>query len=425
MTTSSLVGGRDRRSLVSSGLLALGLSVALAVGAEGQRRNQRPAPKDTMPSLEVYGFGQADVGYDFKRTDPNWFDVNRPSKLPAFDDQFGANGNTFIGARQSRFGVKGWLPTSNGDVFAMFEFDMFGVGPDAGQTTIRLRHAYGQWKQIGAGQTNSQFMDVDVFPNILDYWGPNGMLFFRNAQVYWRPLDDDKRQLTFALERPGATGDQGRFADRIELSEIIPHFPAPDVTGGFKYGGKWGYAKLGGAFRYIGWKDVLPDTFDFSDHVIGWGASLSSNLYFREKKDIARLQLIYGHGIENYFNDAPVDVGAEHDFDDPREPLKGKALPIFGAVAYLDHTWNSELTSAIGWSMVNITNSDAQAEDAFHNGQYASANVLWTPVKNVMMGGEFQWGRRANFADDWRFNDYRLHFAFKYSFSQHFGVKRD
>ena len=35
---------------------------------------------------------------------------------------------------------------------------MFGVGPDAGQTTIRLRHAYGQWRQIGAGQTNSQFM---------------------------------------------------------------------------------------------------------------------------------------------------------------------------------------------------------------------------------------------------------------------------
>ena len=28
-------------------------------------------------------------------------------------------------------------------------------------------------------------MDVDVFPNILDYWGPNGMLFFRNTQVFY------------------------------------------------------------------------------------------------------------------------------------------------------------------------------------------------------------------------------------------------
>ena len=58
------------------------------------------------------------------------------------------------------------MPTADGPVKAQFEFDMFGVGADAGQTTIRLRHAWGQWKQFGAGQTNSQFMDVDVFPNV-------------------------------------------------------------------------------------------------------------------------------------------------------------------------------------------------------------------------------------------------------------------
>ena len=43
---------------------------------------------------------------------------------------------------------------------------MFGTGKDAGLTTIRLRHAWGQWKHIGGGQTNSAFMDVDIFPNI-------------------------------------------------------------------------------------------------------------------------------------------------------------------------------------------------------------------------------------------------------------------
>ena len=30
---------------------------------------------------------------------------------------------------------------------------MFGVGADAGQTTIRLRHAYGELGKFGAGQT--------------------------------------------------------------------------------------------------------------------------------------------------------------------------------------------------------------------------------------------------------------------------------
>lgn len=331
-----------------------------------------------MPRLDIYGFGQADMIADFRRTDPNWFDVNRPSKLPAGPLDFNANGNFYASVRQSRFGVKGTLPTSNGDVFAQFEFDMFGVGPDAGQTTIRLRHAYGQWKQFGAGQTNSQFMDVDVFPNILDYWGPNGMLFFRNVQVFWRPIDTndkdgDVRQLTLALERPGASADGGQFADRVQIQNVRPRFPLPDLTGGFKYGGKWGYAKLMGIVRTMHWEQIPTDTFDLSGHATGWGSSLSSNIFFKD--NVLRLQATYGHGIENYFNDAPIDVGPEFNAS-LRTPLEGKALPIFGAVVYLDHTWSSTLTSAIGWSMVNITNSDAQTADAYHNGQYASTNLL-------------------------------------------------
>jgi hypothetical protein len=71
--------------------------------------------------------------------------------------------------------------------------------------------------------------------------------------------------------------------------------------------------------------------------------------------------------------------------------------------------------------MVNIDNSNAQAVTAFHNGQYASTNLLWVPVTNVMMGAEFQYGRRVNVADGFSFNDYRLQITFKYSFSQQFG----
>ena len=44
------------------------------------------------------------------------------------------------GVRQTRFGVK-TARRRRGDLTAKFEFDMFGTGVDAGQTTIRLRHA--------------------------------------------------------------------------------------------------------------------------------------------------------------------------------------------------------------------------------------------------------------------------------------------
>ena len=378
------------------------------------------APIDTTPRLTISGFGQADFIVDFKRNDPLWFDVNRPTKLPSGPDQFGANGNTYVSARQSRFSAKATLPTRRGEMMVHFDFDMFGVGPDAGQTTIRLRYAYGKWHHFGGGQLESAFMDLDVFPNILEYWGPNGMLFFRNAQIFWEPIDSGKANLRIALERPGASADVGNFADRIELQNVKPHFPLPDLSAGYKYGGKWGYVRLSAILRDIRWVQRPVDTLDLSGHVTGWGTSLSSNIKF-PGQDVLRLQVTYGAGIQNYFNDAPVDVGAKFNLSNRRTPLTGEALPIFGGSAYLDHYWNPRVTSAIGMSVVNIKNSDAQAANAYHNGEYASTNLLWTPVTNVLMGAEFQYGRRVNVADGWSFNGYRVQVSFKYSFSQQFG----
>jgi len=54
-------------------------------------------------------------------------------------------------------------------------------------------------------------------------------------------------------------------------------------------------------------------------------------------------------------------------------------------------------------------------------GQYGSANILAMPVKNVMMGGEFQWARRENFSDGFSVNDLRVQFSFKYNFSYKLG----
>ena len=381
--------------------------------AQGQAGQGPPAPK---PGLEIYGFGQADAIVDFDQNNPDWYDVLRPSRLPAFHHEFGRDGHFYLSPRQSRFGAKGELETDHGPVKGVFEFDMFGVGAFAGETTIRLRHAWGQWRQVGGGLTNSQFMDVDVFPNILDYWGPNGMLFFRNTQVFWEPYVNGDSNIRVAIENPGASGDAGRLANRVELSNVVGRFPAPDFTGHYRMGRGWGYVQVGGALRYLAWDDRLEDQFDLSGHVWGWGISLSSNVK-PTSNDVLRLQVIYGKGVENYFNDAPIDVGAERNPGDPRTPVTGEALQDVGISAYLDHNWNSRWSSAIGYASVNIENSDLQLPAAFHEGEYASANLLWAPVTNVMMGGELQWLHRENFSDGFESTDRRLQFSFKYSFS--------
>lgn len=372
--------------------------------------------KNGETTMQIYGHAMLDSGYQFKSNNPNWFDVVRPTQLPSFGGQYAPNGKVFFGVRQSRFGVKTSTPTKYGELKTQFEFELFGTGVDAGQTTFRLRHAYGELGQFGAGQTWSPFMDIDVFPNSLEYWGPNGMVFFRNVQFRWMPFKG-KNSVTLAIERPGASGDQGQFSDRIELSGIKPKFDMPDFSGNVRFTRDWGHLQIAGMLRKIKWVDTFVDAVDLSDSVMGGGVNVSSNLNFT-KNNVGRFSLVYGTGIENYMNDAPVDVGIEINPAGSTRPIKGVALPVLGVVAFLDHNWNKKFSTSLGYSMVNIENSNGQAGDAYHRGHYALTNLLYSPVPNVMIGGELQYGRRENFYDGFASEDFRVQFSFKYNFSK-------
>jgi len=258
-----------------------------------------------------------------------------------------------------------------------------------------------------------------VFPNSAEYWGPTGMVFFRNVQVRWTPLRGDS-SLTLALERPGASGDAGIYADRIELQNITPRFPMLDISGAYKLTRPWGYARAAGILRRIEWDDNLADRFDLSGSATGWGVNLSSNLKMG-KGDTIRLQFVFGEGIENYMNDAPVDIGIVNDLSNPVTPIRGEPLPIVGIVAFLDHTWSEKFSSSFGYSSTDIDNTEAQAPNAYKFGQYALGNLWYYPVPNVAMVGELQWGRRENFSDGFSSNGFKVQFSFKYSFSYKLG----
>src|SRR6185312_5760007 len=132
--------------------------------------------------FEVYGFAQGDYIQDFRRVNPDWQDTLRPSKIATPEGIYGANGQASLSPKQSRLGVQGTVPVDGG-IYFMSEFDWFGVESTPGKITPRLRHAFGEWGPWLGGITNSLFMDVDVFPNIIDYWGPCGMAFLRTTQL--------------------------------------------------------------------------------------------------------------------------------------------------------------------------------------------------------------------------------------------------
>ncbi len=383
--------------------------------------DQIQAQEDTsmVRSLRVYGFAMVDMGYNFNQIDPRWFDALRINRLPKYKDQFAPDGTFFFGVRQTRFGVAGYTPTKIGDLKVVYEFDMFGTGSDEGQTTMRLRYAYGELGKFLAGQATSPFMDDDAWPNTIEYWGPSGMVFYRNVQIRYAPIKTADKELFIALERPGSGADKGTISTP-ELDSVKGRNSAPDVSAHFKKRGKWGSVQLAGMYRPLKWKDIRVNKggTDLSGSVTGWGLNLSA-VFNLGTSTVFRGSYVYGEGIENYMQDAPNDVGTVLT-GNPSKPIDGEALPVTGIVAWLDHNWNPKVWTSLGYSTVSIDNTEtAKGTTSYKKGQYALLTIGTTPFTNTMAAIEFQWGQREG-EDGFQADCAKIQMSFKYNFSTTF-----
>jgi hypothetical protein len=399
--------------VVASSALALTVAVLATGGSPAARAEER--------NFEIYGFAMADWIQDTKRVDPQWQDAFRPSKIAAPEGEFGTNGQSDISVKQTRFGVKGMLPTGDHTppVNFKFEFDMFGVGQDAGQTTIRLRYAYGEWGQLLAGQTTSLFMDLDVFPNVIDYWGPCGMVFFRNPQVRWTAYRTASDSLAFAIEKPSNDVDTGniRLVQGFEDAVVQPDQTVPDFTAQFRHDDNWGHYQIAGILRRVGFQyQVTPAEPFQKGHQTGWGINLSTVINTFDK-DKVLLGLVHGAGIASYMNDGGMDIAPTTPAEGPptAEAIGSEAVPLTGVTAYYDHYWNSTWSSSIGYSFTQVANTNLQSDTAFHKGQYASINLLMYPASRVMVGVELMYGKLTN-NNGTTGDDVRFQFSAKYDF---------
>jgi len=379
-----------------------------------------PASAADDKSFEIYGFAMLDVIGDSKRVDPNWMDAFRPSKIATPEGQFGTNGQSSISVKQSRFGVKGTMPTgdSTPPISFKFEFDMFGTGVDAGQTTIRLRHFYGEWGQLLAGQTTSLFMDIDIFPNTIDYWGPPGMVFYRLPQVRWTGYRTANDSFAVALERPGNDIDAGNIREIPEYEGAVVNGDQkwPDLTGQYRHDDVWGHFQIAGILRQVGYEYSLAGEPLQKSSQTGWGIDLTAGIK-TIGKDQLLLGVVHGDGIASYMNDGGMDVAptALPTISGFTPQIAGEAVPLTGVTAYYDHYWNSMWSSSIGYSFTQVDNTNFQSAGAFHKGEYASGNLLYYPADKLMLGVELLWGKRHN-NDGTTGDDVRVQFSAKYNF---------
>lgn len=112
---------------------------------------------------------------------------------------------------------------------------------------------------------------------------------------------------------------------------------------------------------------------------LGWGLDVSTNLRTIDR-DRVILSVVYGEGIASYMNDGGVDLAPDGTPTDP-----------------------DAVCRCLGWSptttITGATRSAARSATAapkFKKGQYASANVIYYPGKNMLVGAELLWGRRED-----------------------------
>jgi hypothetical protein len=98
--------------------------------------------------------------------------------------------------------------------------------------------------------------------------------------------------------------------------------------------------------------------------------------------------------------------------------VKGKALPLWGFFSFAEIKWSEKLQSSVGYSMMTVTNADLQSPNAFRQGQYALFNLRYYPFNNVLIGIEYQYGKRENFRDGFYSTGNKIQFSFKFNFSE-------
>ena len=387
-------------SLIALAALAIGGGVAQAAAEE---------PK---PKLEIYGQIMLDAIYDADRMNPLWNATLRPSQIPVncttppLDAGCGKDGATIMSIRQSTLGIKTAIPSSMGEIKTDFAFDLFGSD---GSTSVHWLRAWAEMGIYGIGQYDSVLMDMDVFPNTLDYWGPSGMVFVRNPQLRVTPVSHDGMTVMFSLESPNSALDTGK------VTQVDPDFAAsiaawnryPDLLGAFRMDRDWGHFRAAGIVREVGYQNPAAANGDPSGRKTGYGVNLSGSLK-SIGKDNFTWQIVDGYAIASYMDDGGVDLA-------PDANLKAQTIQSIGWLAYYNHYWTQQLSSAIGYSEHHQDNAGGQLDDAFKRGTYSSVNLLYYPAKNVTTGVELLWGQRENKGGQ-AASDARMQFSSKVTF---------
>jgi len=305
-------------------------------------------------------------------------------------------------AKQSRFNLGSSTVLANGEKITGFIEMDFGPGnaPSNGEATtnrsgVDLRHAfisYGKWK---FGQTWTNALNGSAIAETLDFFAlSEGMVDTRQMQVRYT-----NGPLSVSLENPETT---------VRLAAPGPDTQAddssvPDLIARYGFKGDWGNVTVAGILRQLKYNDgANVDSTESAG-----GISISGRINAVGKDDI-RFTVTSGKGLGRYIGLA-LNADAYVDASNNLATIDQTA----GNIGYR-HFWNETTRSTIGYAIYNA-DADTGAPTYNKKSQSIHANLLFSPMPKLTLGGEYIYGKleksNGNTGD---MN--RLQFSAKYSF---------
>jgi len=305
---------------------------------------------------------------------------------------------------QSRLNFDLREKTSVGPLRAFIEGDFAGDG-----TTFRLRHAYGQYKSILAGQTWSTFMDAGASPEELDFEGINGRINVRQPEIRYFPKIGRDWNFLIALENPDA---------QVTNGEGLSQWPDL-VTSIYRTWFERFHVKTALLLRNLEatWDDTTNGVTD--DSAIGWGLTVSGKTAIPrwDERDNFLFQFNYGEGYGRYVNDLGT-VGEEtgDGFDGIFDESGNlSTFPVWSYYIAIQKWWGDALRSNFNYSFVNVDNFDFQSGDAYDETQRGAGNIIWSPTSRLDIGAELLYGSRKN-KDGQKANATQIQVSAKYRY---------
>jgi hypothetical protein len=385
--------------------------------------------KDTR--YKWYGFVRLDGIYDFKPIGSTDSFVTSAIPIPQ-----GKGQNAVLTPRYTRLGFDTLTPLKDcfdWEVKTRIEMDFFNGNTSGafGSFPIRLRFA---WIDVGpflVGQAASLFMDYDVYPNVLDYQGPPGMVLMRQPVAAVRiPLADGLR-LAIGVEQPYSDiqwFDGGGFVLNPGTGIITEAGVAkniqniPDLTANVKYTGDYGHVQVAGILRKLTYQ--YPDERQIDE--AGYGVNVTGSFHpwallhgipnsaeGRGPWEKSRILAQYacGRGIGRYLNDSN-GLGLDATFD-PANRLR--VLPASGWFVAYEQWWTDKLISNFTYGRADIDLTDTLPPNTYTGASYGAANLIYFPVERLGLGVEFLYGSREN-KDGARAKNYRIQTGVQYRF---------